>query len=449
MDILDSALAREIETISSNANTQVSYYWRAEIHAGENTLPALKVLSSDIKRDYESNFTDEMFVSLVLGGGQYAYKVYPNLSRLEITLYKQPLEEVGGQPDNARVVESERYVATLIDPIAINVASNSSNELDEFALDISNLITLNFQLVNKAVDQIRMKTVGGIYRRVKVEDVIKSVMTVYSAQVETDTTDIPRGVEMITSPNQETQEHIVIPHGTRLVDIPDYIHKHCSGIYTTGLAYYYQSNHWYVFPPYDNSKFDQSPQTLTAIRIPANRMPGVERTYRKDGNNLVILATGQANVKNESESQLLSAGNGVRFADANQFMDGIVQKSGNKAVISRGGVNNEFITTDRPNGNNLVLSSPKRITSNPWLEYSRLAARNGSLIGLTWENSNPSLILPGMPVKVLYLEDEQIKETYGLVIKAHHYTQTRGEGITVSRHRTTTALTIFAKRELS
>lgn len=448
MDILDSALSKEIESISSNANTEVSYYWRAEIHAGELTLPAIKVLSIDIARDYEAKFSDEVIVSLVLGGGQYAYKVYPNLTKLELTLYKCPLGETDGNPDSNRSTESERYVATLLDPVAVNLAGNSINEMDVTALDLSNLLTLRFQVVNKAVDQMRMKTVGGIYRDVTVEDVVKAIMTRESPKIEVDSTYLPRGVEMIPAQNTEKQKHVVIPHGIRLVDIPDYIHRHVSGIYTTGLAYYYQANHWYVFPPYDSSKFDQSPQTLTIIRIPANRMPGVERTYRKDGNNLVILATGSANVKNESEAQLLSEGNGVRFADASQFMEGGIQKSGNKAVVSRGGLNNEFITTERPSGNNLVLSSPKRITSNPWLEYSRLAARNGSLIGVTWENSNPSLILPGMPVKVLYLEDEQIKETFGLVIKAHHYTQTRGEGITVSRHRTSSALTIFAQREL-
>lgn len=448
MDILESSLAREIETISNNTNTQVSHYWRAEIHAGGLTFPAIKVLSIDVVRDFESKFTDEVLLQLVLSGGKYAYRVYPHLSNLEITLYKQPLTETGGMPDDTRSVLSERYTATLLDPIAINITSNSINEPDETALDLTNALTLNFQLINKAMEQVRMKTIGGIYRRTKVEDVIKSVLTMHSSNLEVDAQYMPKGVEMEPSQNKSVQEHIVIPHGTRLVDVPEYIHKNCSGIYTTGLAYYYQMNHWYVFPPYDSSRFNESPQTLTIIRVPANRMPGVERTYRKDGNNLVILATGQATVKNESESLLLSQGNGVRFADASQFMDKIVKKEGNKALVSRGGSNDEFVAIQRANGNNMVMSSPKRITSNPWLEYSKLAARNGSLLGMTWENSNPSLIIPGMPVKVLYLEEEQIKETYGRVIKAHDYTQTQGEGITASKHRTTTSLVIFAQREL-
>lgn len=447
MDILESALAKEISGIINNTKTDVTYFWSADIHANDQKIPAIKVLSIDIVRDYESSFTDETVVTLMLAAGKYAYRVYPYLKNLELTLYKQPLGETDGQPDDTKIIESERYTATLIDPVAINVASNSPNELDETALDLTNFLTLKFQLINKAIDQVRMKTVGGIYRRCKVEDVVKSILTMHSSKVEIQDNDIPVGVEMVSSPNQEVQEHIVIPHGVRLVDVPDYIHKHCTGIYTTGLSYYYQANCWYVFPPYDSSKFQESDKTITAIRLPQNRMPGIERTYRKDGNNLVILATGDAQVKNDSEALLLSYGNGVRFSDADQFLTTIVKKEGNKAIINRSSVNDEFISTTRPNGNNLTLFSEKRITSNPYVEYSKLAARNGSLIGLIWENSDPSFITPGMPIKIVYLEDEQIKEIFGLIIKVHNYVSLRGEGITTARHLTSTAITAFVQRE--
>jgi hypothetical protein len=447
MDILESALANEIGAITTNPATEVTYFWRADIHANDQIVSAIKVLSVDIARDYETSFTDETVVTLIISAGKYAYRIYPYLKSLEITMYKEPLGATDGQPDNTRVIESERYVATLIDPIAVNVAGNSAIELDEASLDLTNLFELKFQLINKSVDQIRMRTVGGIYRRCKVEDVIKSILTMYSPKVEIQDDDISLGVEMVPAVNQNIQEHIVIPHGTRLVDAPEYIHRHCSGVYTTGLSYYYQANHWYVFPPYDIEKVGKSEKILTIIRLPQNRMPGIERTFRKDGNNIVILATGDAQVKNESEALLLSAGNGVRFSDANQFLTTIVNKSGNKAIISRSDVNDEFISTQRPNGNNLAPLSDKRITSNPWFEYSKLAARNGSLVGLVWENSEPSLIVPGIPVKILYLDGEEIREIFGLVIKAHHFVTTRGNGITVSRHITSSALTIFTQRE--
>lgn len=447
MDILESALAKEIANITSNSQIEVTYFWRAEIHANNQNIEAIKVLSIDIVRDYETSFTDETVVTLVLAAGKYTYRVYPYLSNLELTLYKEPLGEVDGLPLDSKNVQSERYVATLIDPIAINVSSNSVNEIDEASLDLTNILTLKFQIINKAIDQVRMKTVGGIYRRCKIGDVVKSILTMYSPKVEIQDDDIPVGVEMVTPANQNIYEHVIIPHGVRLVDAPGFIHKNCNGLYTTGLAYYYQANHWYVFPPYDSSKFEQSEKTLTVIRLPSNRLPNIERTFRKDGNNLVILATGNAQVRNESEALLLTEGNGVRFADADQFMTGIVKKSGNKAIINRANINDEFISTTRPNGNNLVFSSEKRITSNPWFEYSKLAARNGSLIGLVWENSDPELIHPGMAVKVMWLEDETIKETFGLIIRAHHFVSTRGQGITLSRHSTSTALTVFARRE--
>ena len=448
MEILDSALAREINLITTGPPTGVSNYFRAEFHANGQNIAAMKVLSIDTIRDYESNFTDEVIVQLVVGAGTYAYRIYPYLEALDITIYESPLLETSGGEDTDRRPVTKRYTATILNPQSIQLGGKGMTVPDEFSLDLKDMLTLNFQLVDKVVEQARMRSVGGVYRKTTVEDVVKTILTNETAKIEIQNAeDKPLGVEFVPATNTKTREHIVIPHGVRLTDLPQHVHMNCGGIYGTGLAYYYQGRYWYVFPPYDSSRFDQSTKKLTIIRMPSNRLPGLERTFRHDGNNIVILAGGDTQVKNPSDELMLNKGNGVRFADADSFMGGFVQTSGNKALASRGGVNNEFVTVQRPNGNNNVLSSDKRISANPLAEYSKLAAREGSLIGLTWENSNPDLITPGMSVKVMYLEGENIKETYGLVIKTHHYTQTRGKGITSTRHFTTTTLTIFAKRD--
>ena len=159
-----------------------------------------------------------------------------------------------------------------------------------------------------------------------------------------------------------------------------------------------------------------------------------------------MLATGEVKLKDDSEEQQLNLGNGVRFADANNFMTGFVDTVDNKAVASRGSNNSEFISVPRLNGNNNVQMSSNPITANPFMEYSKLARRQGNMITLAWENSQPSLIYPGMPVKIMYMDDDDIVTVYGILLKAHSFVQTKGQGMTDNRHLIQTSMSIFIKR---
>ena len=448
MDVLDSALGTDIKKITNNDQGSASYYWSADIHCtADNTIQAFKVLSIDFVCDYVNNFTDEIILSLTLGGGAYTYQVYPNMNNLEITLYKTPVNEVGGGSDDSRDIESERYVATLVKPWNPAITGNTFNQPDEMGLDLSNMFTIDFQLISKSVDQFRMRSFGGIFRNVTVEQVIKSVLTTESKIVNADNEAIPTGVEMIDANNTTIREHILIPQGTRLVDVPGLI-QNKAGVYNSGFAYYFLNDTWYVFPPYNNVDFNKAKRTLTLIRVPPNRMPGAERTFIKAGDSVTAIVTGDMKLNNLTESLMLNQGNGVRFGDADKFMEDFVKVEGNKATAGRGGTNNEFTTIKRPNGYNNVLNSDRKISANPFVEYSKLASRDGVFLSMSWENSDPTLIYPGMPVKILFMEQDEIRETYGVLIHAHHYVQTLGNGFQSNRHICASNLTIFTKREI-
>lgn len=450
MDILDSALGTDIKAITANPSGSWFYYWQADIHCTEQkTITAFKVLSIDFMEDFINGFADEVIMQCTVSGGAYTYQVYPNMNNLEITLYRIPVNEVGGgSSDDGRKVESQRYVATIVNPRNPAITGNTFNQPDENTLDLANLFTVEFQLISKSVDQFRMRSFGGIFRRAKVEDVIKSVLTTESKIVTADQEEVPAGVEMIPANNQTTRDHILIPQGTRLVDVPGYIHQKCGGVYNAGFAYYFQDNTWYVFPPYNNVDFNKAKRTLTLIRVPPNRMPGAERTFITQADSTTAIVTGETKLNNQTESQQLNEGNGVRFGDGDKFMEDFVKVKGNKATAGRGGSNNEFTTIKRPNGYNNVLTSDNKISSNPFVEYSKLAARDGVVLSMSWENSDPTLLFPGMPVKILFMEQDEIRETYGTLIHVHSYVQTLGNGFQSNRHITASNLTIFTKREI-
>jgi hypothetical protein len=82
------------------------------------------------------------------------------------------------------------------------------------------------------------------------------------------------------------------------------------------------------------------------------------------------------------------------------------------------------------------------------VQYSKLAARDGSVIMMEWENSEPDLLIPGMPVKILYLEEDNLRETYGTLVKAHTFVGLKGKGFTANRYSTNTVLAVFVSRKL-
>lgn len=445
MEIEQTSLWREVQAIANAGSKPVHYEWRAEFRANDAVIPALKVLNVDFLQDYEQSFGDQVLLKVMIPGGTYTKRIYPYKNNLEVILYKSPLQETSDIDEEDLQVQTETYTATLIDAGTPVLHGDQVANIDEESMNLTNLFEISVQLVNKALEQLRMITIGGIYRNCNVSDVIKGVLTRESQKVKVDNVRLPQGVDMVEADNQNKRDHVIIPQGTRLVDLPQYIHEKCGGVYSSGFNYYLREDWWYVYPCYNTQRFNEAEQTLTIINVPRNRLTEADRTYRVDGNNLLILATGDVRFRDDSQQQQLNAGNGVRFADADRFMNDMVQTKGNKTVAKRGANVTEVKAFDRPNGNNQVQLSPRAITANPYVEFSDLARRQGGVIGLEWLHSDASLIFPGMMVKVLYLEGESIMEAYGSLLKAHHFVQKRGPGLVESRYVSQSVLSVFVK----
>lgn len=445
MEIESSALMREIESIIYADRKPNTYVWRLEIHANEETYEPLKIISIDVPANYERNYGDEVIVEVALLGGMYSKRIFPFQNNLDITLYKIPVHPVTGTVDEEEAMESERYTAILLNKENPLLEQNGNNSPTEDILDLTNIFNIKFQLINKALERLRLISVGGIYRDVTTEDVIKAILTKESKELGIEKGRTPIGVDMVEGSNQTKRTHICIPQGTRLVDMPEYVHVKCGGVYNAGLSCYFQNDFWYIYPTYNTDRFNESQRTLTIINVPANKFPGIEATYKKEGDALTILATGEVQFKDDTDGMQLNHGNGVRFSDASRFIENFVKVENNKAIVSRKDNNTELISEERKNGLNNVVKSTNSITANPFVEYSKLAVRQGGILSFVWENSNPSLMFPGMVAKVMYLENEEIKEVYGAILNAHHYTHLKGKGMFTDRHTTNTAITLFVK----
>lgn len=445
MEFEESSLFREVTDILQSGDKPVHYAWRGEIHIGDKTFTPLRIVSIDRVSDYESRYADEIFLLLAIPTGTYAFQIYPHNDNIDITLYRQPLNEVGDVLDEDQPVQSERFTATLIDTGDPILHANGVVSASEDALNLADFVEVYFQLVDKSLEQLRMVMIGGNYRNVTTEDVIKGILNKESAALKLDEKTKVKGVDMVTASNQTVRQHIVIPQGTPLVRLPQYVHESCGGVYSSGMGYYLQNQYWYVYPCFDITRFNSTDKTLTIINVPTARLPSIERTYKTLGDNTTIIATGEVRYLDDSEVQQLNFGNGARFTDASKMIESFVTVKGNKATASRAKNNSEVVTTERANGNNYVRIGKNPINANVFVEYSSLARRQGGIVGLVWENSNPSAIYPGMPIKLFYLKHDEIIELDGVVLKAHHYTHTREPGLIATRYISDTILSVFVK----
>jgi len=450
MELKDSPLWQEIKSIAFDQKGLPSVYsWKAEFLANKKKIVPFKVVSIEFFRDFRGAYGDEIILECMIPAGDFVYDIYPYRQDLLVSLKKEGRERSSDVATASPDIEAQELRATLMDDYSVTVEGLLNVAHSKQALNTVDILTVKFQLIDKALEQVRLHTVGGLFRDVKVSDVLNYILTSVSTELELDETNVIKGVEMVESPNQDTYKQIIVPHGTRFPDLPPFLHKKVGGLYPTGMGLYLYRQHWYVYPLYDLTRFDQTTKTLTLINVPTNQLPGVERTFRTTANQVIALVTGDVKHKDRTEAAMLNQGNGVRYLDARRVIDGFADtsKGENKAVVMRAENNNEFVTDERATGLNNVQFSKSGVTANKFAEMSKLASRAGAELQCLWENSEIGLIYPGMPVKYMYIKDDTIHELKGVVLGAQDYVQTYGKGITESRHRTDTALHLFVSRE--
>ena len=448
MDITTSALMAEVEAIIGAPERPPIYGWRVEFKVGDDVVTPLRINTIDLVRLYDEHYADLIFMEVFMGPGTFAHDLFPYRHNLVVTLYKDPLTVVAGESSPNEDTLHQEFTATLISNNDLVKQAEDLLLQNKEVADLTGLAKFKFQLTDPVLEQARLTSVGSTFRNQTTHDVLRYLMTETLQKIQSDETLNVVGVDMYPASNPTPQPSVVIPPMS-LIEVPEYLHERVSGIYNAGLGHYLQHNHWYVYPLFDITRFENDSKGLTIVKVPKNRFPAMERTYRTTANQLIILATGDSLHQDDSESKQLNEGNGVRFANAGHMFHDFVKVEGNKATALRAENNNEFVTQPRPNERNNIRMSDRRITSNKFYELSKLARRQCTFLTVVWENSDPDLIFPGMPVKYMYLEAGEVVEIHGIVHRTQSYIESPNPPLTVRRHMCTTAIRICIQRSSS
>lgn len=412
MEILDTIISREIDTIANSSQPNIAHKWKLIIKANGREINALYVDNVKLDRLYAINFADELRLTAGFVSYDFYQNILPYKETLEATLIKIPMKtHADSEEDKSRQISTNIFRAQLMDggspiiegdtPLAISKEQGKTAEISEVSL----------QLYNPVLDYIRKKEFGTTFRKTVPMDAVKYILAKITKPATADASVNIEGVDIAPGFSTDIREHLPLSPSP-IAALPYAINDLVGGLYPTGFHTYLQNKIWYVYPPYDNTRFDKTDYTLTLIKIPKNRMPSLERTFRLTKSQLIVLTTRETIHRDMSESNQLNTGNGIRFVDADKIMGEYAKVGGNKAIISAKGNVNEVVSEEREDGN-MVLSTQNLISNDYNKEYSKLALKSGSVIQTVWENCILELLYPGMPVRYIFSDGDQSKELFG------------------------------------
>lgn len=449
MDIQQTTVINEINAVLKDGVKPVFHRLEFTVHTPNGDVKPLFVIDMDVDRNYIKNHFDVVTIQGAIPKGQYNYYIQPNKTQLEVTVRRIPLTEARHAVDDFDTeIRTQRFRATLYSDKSGVIEGNDPTVANINKADMTDYVTVRFQLMEEVVHRIRKQSVGGIYHDCTGIDVVRFILTTASKEAKVDSSTAVKGVTIARNSNTEVRNNIIIGHHVRFIDFPYLVNQICGGIYSAGFHYYLQDRYWFVYAPFDITAYHASRKSLTIVNVPNGRFPEPERSYRVTKTQVIVLSTGQTKHNDLSESAQLNTGNGLRFVDANKIMDDFLKVEGNKAVASRTENVSEIMSEPRADNLNHIVESPERITANIFTQYLKLAEKSGAFIQAVWENSNPELIYPGMPVKYMYVENNLSQELYGIVIGTHSFDAATNKGVANRRFGTKTTITLFVQRKV-
>jgi len=451
-DFTKLPIYKDIQKILKDPNSPTVLNYKAIVHTEKKDLIVYKVLFVDTIRDYISKIADEIHLVCFIDSKSYFKDIYPYANNLEVTLTIESYSISRYAEEQLLGTYKERFKAVLkpmenTNPINANVANLSDNNLSA-----TNFSTVRFQLVNRNIEPIRIKTTSGVFKNIEPMKFLTDILNTESNKILVEGKVAIDSIDVADTSNKEIQSTIVIPSGTSLIDIPDLVQNDFSGIYSAGLGSYIQQYNnkltWFVYPLYDHNRFENSKSNKVIFySSDGSILQGSEISYREEADTLYILLTGKAIYDNDNETGYMDKGVGFRMSHAKAYMRKpmVITKDGVKGEDNR--LNFSVANSNREDGLNYTPRSSTNISSNPYVEYSKVAGRSVSQLTLAWSNSAYGKLYPGMPCKYNTVINGETKSLFGTIIHIHDNISLKGNPSTSTVYTCNTRITIAAIRD--
>lgn len=351
-------------------------------------------------------------------------------------------------------VESEsdkllrEFVAVPLTSKDVRAESNTTAAANLEALDTTNLVSYEFQLINKGFAKLKNIPVSNIYQMTNMESVIGTVMQTYTASAGLTGWEAFKGMQF-HRPIDNTNKYnsVEIPNGTKLINVPIMLQNDNDyGVYTKGLCCYYKQNYWWIVPLYNTELVETHPRPLDILRVPENKIPDLDCTFYRSDVAMTIIACGKANHTDDADIAKQNEGTGQRIimGDAVAGDTGYHYNNG-RAITTRADTLQEYKLSNRKDGEQWIPLS-ETPTGNICAPMTQNAINEGEVIEVEWRNGDVGYLEPGHPLRYQYMyNDNEMMVRRGVLLGY------RTDYIPITSYakpmlKRTTILTIFVKR---
>lgn len=400
----------EVKEITEKGLAVTTHNFTAQLYNGKEWVTCYNVLGVQYVRDFQGSFGETTYITVQIAIGDFFLQVIPNKRTLKLTLQDQ-YRQMGGTPKT----NVKEYTAILLNQDDPTVNIPNDVYLQREYLNQQGFVNVELQLFDDATYRVRMESVGCIFRNTTPINALSSLLGRTTELKGNDNRKLVNGVEVFPGANQTVRKQIVLPHGLRIVDMAHYLQEKEGGIYSAGVGCYLHEGTWYVFPPYNVTMATAYKRTASVLLFSNTRFQ-TETTYRKQGDNLTLLANGKNLTVDLSQADQLNNATGVRFQNATQLIENGSQVSNNKVVLSRNKNLSEFATNKLDDSLVNAQFPDERVTSNPFKHYSSLARSNCRYVDIEWVFGDINELLPGMPITVITIEGNDTKTYNGVLV---------------------------------
>lgn len=452
LNIKDTILWLDVKDIIYSARKPIKNEYRLMVHTEQEDIPVIKLITLDEVRDYVNNIGDVIHVKFMMALGEYMVRVYPFRTNLEVTIKRITLTEEGSSKEKNSIIYTERYKAVFLTDENQNFTASELEGVDIDSLNTMNTVDVKLQLLNRSLEPLRIKQVSNIFRNVTQKQIIHNLMAGESSKIRVDGKVAIDSIDIVEPDNKEVKNHVIFPDDSLIVNIPTFLQEKMGGVYNAGigsyLQVYKQKTTWFVYPLFNTNRFKVSKGDKAMIYgVTPGLFPNLERTYEVEAGIVRIVATNEVKYSDSADTDYMNKGSGFRMTDANAFMTKPVEITEEGAIPNRSSLNIEVAAEERKDGLNYAPMIGSRSSANPFKEYSRINARNVSRIDFLWENSNSSLLYPGMPCRYIFLDDDKIVELNGIVAFVQSLTELQGIGVNGTVYKTKSVVTLLAEQK--
>jgi len=401
-------VAREVDQIIKIKNNATAINYDLILHTPKGDITITMLDSIEIIEDYNNNVGDYKIANFLVGSGEFIYKIKPYSNNLEMTVKKYI---------DKKLEYSEVFKAVIMS--LDNGLSEVKGNYDETTLNSVAMSRISIQLVNKELEIIRSLKVDGIYPNTTIKSLLFGMMDKGMKSVKMNDEHIAINMNIVEPNNDNSYNHLVIPTGTRLLDLPTYLQDTSYGVYNGDIGVYFKKIktldiyklNLFIFPLYTVNETPAKELFIYHTNNPY--LDFIDTTYKVVGDIIKIVSTSKINTIEQGENQDIDLGNAITGSDPYNLTKHTSTVSNDKVTYDKTAQVKGNMSYSREDGMNMETYVGNE--SNLYKHRSKVIKRSLSLYQVTWNHSDTDLLIPGMVTTLFYQKDKEVKQLKGIL----------------------------------